>query len=291
VKIQGWKQDGRSKSSVAVSVAVHVLLFAALATITFHYPIAEFFSKPVPPEAVPVRYVALKPKPAAQPPSRSAAPVRAANPLPPLNQIPAGLPSPATATTTAPVTTGSAIGTGGSTAPTSAVDQGIGFGLRPGVPDGRLATNPLQVPRAPETEGQKNERILSSIYNEYLDSARAQMAHKGRDPGDWSWGGKDGDRWGWDKDGIHIMGVSIPNAVLAALQLNMGPSGRNMNAITDARTESFIRSDIAAHSGLMTEDEFRSAVKRIRDRVDKERSERMAKQKEKKKEPPCCTQE
>jgi hypothetical protein len=289
VKIQGWKQEGRTKSSVAVSFAIHVALFAALATITFHYPIADFFSRPVPPEAVPVKYVKLAPKRADQPVTRSGGQIKPANPLPPLTETPVGLPAPAAMTNNAPASSGNALGAGGSNAPTNAVDQGIGFGLRPGVPDGRLATNPLQLPHAPETQGQMAERALSAIYGEYLDSARAQLAHRGRDPGDWSFGGKDGDRWGWDKDGIHIMGVSIPNAVLAALQLNMGPTGRNMNALTEARTDAFIRSDIAMHSGLMTEDEFRSAVKRIRDRVDRERQEKMAKQKEKKA-PPCCSQ-
>jgi hypothetical protein len=39
----------------------------------------------------------------------------------------------------------------------------------------------------------------------------------------------------------------------------------------------------------MSEDEFKSAVKRVRERVDRERRERMEKAKEKeKKAPPCC---
>jgi hypothetical protein len=287
VKIQGWKQEGRAKSSVAVSVAVHVFLLAGLATITFHYPIADFFSKPEPTQAVPVRYIKLAPKPAAQTPSRSAAPVAPSNPLPRVTQVPAGLPLPSAMTNNAPAPSGAALGAGGSNSPTNAVDQGIGYGLRPGIPDGRLATNPLQLPRAPETEGQKAERALAAIYGQYLDSARAEMSRKGRDPGDWSWGGKDGDRWGWDKDGIHIGGVSIPNAVLAALPLSVGPTGRNMNALTEARTESFIRSDIAMHANLMTEDEFKSAVRRIRERVDKERNE---KKKKEPNNPPCCSQ-
>ena len=38
-----WSREKRSKSSIAISVAIHVVVVAALATITFHYPIGEIF--------------------------------------------------------------------------------------------------------------------------------------------------------------------------------------------------------------------------------------------------------
>ena len=68
----------------------------------------------------------------------------------------------------------------------------------------------------------------------YVDSVRASQAHRGRDPGDWSWGGTNGDRWGWDQGGIHIGGITIPNAVLAALQIL---SARNPRIYAHLRTE------------------------------------------------------
>jgi hypothetical protein len=78
--------------------------------------------------------------------------------------------------------------------------------------------------------------------------------------------------------------------VLAALPIQQGPGGRNMNAITEMRTEEYVRNDIKYHAGMMTEDEFKSAVRRVRDRVDRERRERMAKEKDRAgKTPPCCT--
>lgn len=277
----------KSKSSIAVSVAIHLVAAASLMTITFHYPIEELFRRPEPMKAIPVRYVRVAPRGQAPAVTPSATPTarRAAPPVivPKAGNIPVGIPAPVAPTAPTEV----AIGAGG-TGAASGRDPGIGFGLRPGVPDGRLATNPMSIARAPETDGQRAERALSAIYGQYLDSARAALANPQRAPGDWSWGGKDGDKWGWDAKGIHVAGVTIPNVVLAALPLDMGPGGRNMNAITDARTESFIRGDIKSHAGLMTEDEFRAAVRRVRERVDRERRERMEKEKERRKAPPCC---
>ena len=41
-----WERNKSTKSSVAASVAIHIVLFAALATVTFHYPLAAIFDKP-----------------------------------------------------------------------------------------------------------------------------------------------------------------------------------------------------------------------------------------------------
>jgi hypothetical protein len=281
---------GRSKSSVAISVAVHVLAGAALMSITFHYPIEELFTRPDRPTAIPVRYIPLTPRATASPAAGApATPTRRATPIsvvPDAGSIPVGSPAPVAPTAPA----AAAIGAGGTGAP-SGRDPGIGFGIRPGIPDGRLA-NPMSIAAAPETEGQKAERALSAIYGQYLDSARAAMANRGREAGDWSWGGKDGEKWGWDKNGIHVGGITIPNVVLAALPLNIGPTGHNMNGLLEARADAYMRSDIQSHAGLMSEDEFRAAVKRVRERVDRERRERMEKANAKKtKEPPCCSNE
>src|SRR5207244_9310333 len=134
------------------------------------------------------------------------------------------------------------------------------------IPDSRIALNPMDAGHLPRTDAQKADSALSAIYDMYVDSVKAALAHRGRDPGDWSWGGKDGDKWGWDQRGIHIGGITIPNAVLAALPLNIGLQGRNMNALTEGRADAYMRSDIQMHANIMSEDDFRSAVKRIRDR-------------------------
>jgi hypothetical protein len=273
----------KSKSSIAVSLAIHVVAFAGLLSITFHYPLADVFGKRDPVIAIPVRYIPLKPR-AQEPAGVPRAPRARATPpisLPRASSIPVGVPTPPARV--APAET--AIGAGGSTA-ASGRDPGLGIGIRPGIPDGRLATNPGSVPRAPETEGQRAERALASIYQEYLDSARADMnrAAAQRKPGDWSWGGKDGDKWGWDQNGIHVGGITIPNIVLAALPIPVTGNTEPVNA----RAREFIRNDLKMSAGLMTEDEFRAAVRRVRERVDRERRERMEKTKDKAKNPPCC---
>ena len=278
-----WGRERKSKSSIAISIAIHVVVFAVLATITFTYPPSLFVTKPDPVEAVAVRYVPLKPRSEQSAPRRAAARPTAPAPLPAVTSIPATVPAPSAPLS--PATT--AIGAGGSTA-VAAGDPGIGFGIRPGIPDGRLATNPSSIPRVPETDGQQAERALAAIYGQYLDSARAQMSRDSatRKPGDWSWGGKDGAKWGWDDKGIHVGGITIPNIVLAALPMNVGPS---MSPV-DVRARDFVRSDIQSHAGLMTQDEFKAAVRRVRDRVDRERRERMEKAKEREKKlPPCCS--
>lgn len=276
IKARLLDRQGKSKSSIAISVAIHVVVIAALATITFHYPLASIFTKSDRLQAVPVRYVALTPRASASGSKNSPARATPPAPMPRVTSIPVGVP--AAPAPVSPAT--SAIGAGGITG-AAGRDPVIGAGIRPGIPDGRLATNPLSVPRAPQTEGQKAEHALAAIYQEYLDSARVAAANPQRKPGDWSWGGKDGDKWGWDENGIHVGGVTIPNIVLAALPLNMGPSSSPI----ETRSRDFMRSDIQMHAGLMSEDEFKAAVKRVRERVDRERRERMEKA-AKKKDPP-----
>ena len=284
MKAQLERPTARTKSSIAVSVAVHIVVFIGLAAITFHYPIDEIFRRPPPTKVEKITYFRVAPRSQQVAGGATRASTRgtiAPAPLPAVRSIPVGIPAPVMPT----AATGVRVGAGGN-GPSRAV--GIADGLQPGIPDSRLTTNPMQIARMPETEGQKAERALAAIYAEYLDSARAAMAApKGREAGDWSWGGKDGDKWGWDKAGIRVAGVTIPNVVLAALPLNISPQGRNMNALIDGRNDAYMRSDIKSHAGMMSEDEFRTAIRRTRERVDRERQERMAKAKPKV--APCCS--
>lgn len=274
-----------SKSSIAISIAIHGVVIAGLAAITFHYPIEQLFRRPDPVRVETIRYVRVAPVPAkvAGRPSRGPASRSEGKPTELLvpSSIPVGIPAPASVVpTVAAGIPGGVVDTGRSV--------GIAAGLRPGIPDPRLATNPMAVGRLPLTEAQKAEHALTAIYSEYVDSVRAQQARAsaGRAPGDWSFGGKDGEKWGWDQKGIRIAGITIPNIVLAALPLGVGPQGRNMNALIDGRNDAYMRADISSHAGLMTEDEFKTAIKRIRDRIDRERQEKMAKARPKT--PPCC---
>jgi hypothetical protein len=274
VKIRLIGPEQKSKTSVAISIAAHVALLSGLAAITFHYKLDV-----APPRVAivehPVHYVRLTPAAASggggAPSKRSQSPTRMTVIAP--TSIPVGVPQPvAPKSPVAPI--GVAVGARNDPGRASPVT-----GVEPGVPDSRIVMNPTGAGHLLKTDAQKADSALSAIYDMYLDSVRAAQANPGRAPGDWSWGGKNGDKWGWDNNGIHIGGITIPNAVLAALPLNMGPSGRNMNALTEGRADAYMRSDIQFHANQMSEDDFRSAVKSIRERVDRERQERLARQK------------
>jgi hypothetical protein len=255
---------------------MHVVLVLGLAAITFHVELVQFVrGKPIPEQTL--HYVRLAPvPPAISPPARrggnlgaaASARIASAARLTAPSMTPVGIPKPAAPTVAPGVMDGTRRDR----------DSSVAVGVQPGIPDSRLAINPIEPGHLPRTDAQKADSALSAIYGMYVDSVKASLAHHGRDPGDWSWGGKDGDKWGWDPNGIHLGGITIPNAVLAALPLNMGPTGHNMNALTEGRADAYMRQDIAMHANLMSEDDFRSAVKRIRDRVDRERQEKMAKQ-------------
>lgn len=272
--------EAKSKTSIAIALAAHVVLFLGLAAITFHVPLTELFHRGAPIPEQTLHYVRVAPEPKPVPSGATArpgttAPVSvSARPVLTPRSIPAGIPKPAAPT----VVPGVVLGNN----PTRR-DSSMAVGVQPGIPDSRLAINPMDAGHLPMTDAQQAEAALSTIYDQYVDSVKASIANRGRAPGDWTWGGKDGDKWGWDQGGIHLGGITIPNAVLAALPLNIGPTGRNMNALTDGRTDAYMRSDIAAHANMMSEDDFRAAVNKIRERIDRERQERMAKQR---KDPP-----
>lgn len=280
MKVRLTETERKSRTSVAVSIAAHVALFAGLAAITFHYPL-YFASRPAPMTETTIRYVRVTPAARAgggggsrSTSPRSAVPRTVVAPT----SIPETVPVQAVPTTPVPAT-GVSVGAKASTARASSVAAGV----QPGIPDSRLALNPMDAGHLFKTDAQKADSALSAIYDMYLDSVRVAQKNPGRAPGDWSWGGKDGDKWGWDQKGIHIGGITIPNAVLAALPLNIGPSGSNMNALTEGRADAFMRSDIQFHANAMSEDDFRSTVNRIRARKDRERQEKLAKQR---KDPP-----
>lgn len=273
--------EPKSKTSIAIALAAHVVLVFGLATITFHVPLVELFRRPTPTPEQTLRFVRVAPEPKPVAPGPTTRPASTAPAMASARAVlaprstPVGIPKPAAPSAASGVVIGANNPTGR--------DSSLAVGVQPGIPDSRLAINPLDAGHLPMTDAQKAEAALSAIYDMYVDSVKASLANRGRAPGDWSWGGKDGDKWGWDQGGIHLGGITIPNAVLAALPLNIGPSGRNMNAITDGRMDAYMRTDIQMHANIMSEDDFRAAVKRIRDRVDRERQEKMAK---KRKDPP-----
>ena len=95
----------------------------------------------------------------------------------------------------------------------------------------------------------------------------AIAAAQGREPGDWTFE-KGGKKWGMDKRNIYIGDHSIPTAILALLPLN---SGSNPVKNREERNLNLQRQEINEQAQrAMNEAEFREAVKKIRERKERE---------------------
>lgn len=260
------EQRGSSKQSLLISVAIHVLGIAALATITFRYPIGKLLgvphTEPVKPEKI--QFLVL-PKgtpgavgnganPEAPPPKGAPAPLRAPD------RIPVGIPPVPPSSSTGGAISGKEGGTGGA-------PVGIATGIEPRMPDSRIALQPGTFTPVPMTRAQAIDTLVKAIFQAYGDSIAIAEKEKGRDPTDWTVK-KGNQTWGIDPKFIHLGKFSIPTAVLAVLPLK---AGNGMSPV-DIRSQQWIRQDIMQHAqDAITEDEFRAAVKRIRERKDKER--------------------
>jgi hypothetical protein len=259
------KRQG-SRGSIAISLAVHVVVVALIASITFSYQFASS-DKQNRPVAERVQYVAVRPKAAEvgngsqekrQPPKKALAPARL---LPPTT-IPTALPPIPPPNVSVGAISGTGKGSGGA-------PVGVATGIEPAMPDPRIELRPNSL-RLPLTQGEKNDSAVRAIYVAYREAELAAEASKGRSPRDWTFE-RAGQKYGVDSQYIYLGKFKLPSAILAALPLNYG--GVDGSRIIQARNASWIQQDIYAHSQGLSEDDFRAAVKRIRERVDRERKE------------------
>ena len=254
--------------SLLLSVAIHVFIIFALAAITFRYPLGQLIGLPKDRDQTPERlqYMVL-PRgevgngagtTSANPAKGKPAPLKA----PPV--VPTTIePVPAKDTTSGAIT-GKPGGSGGAPA-------GIATGVEPRTPDPRIQLNPAPFQPTPRTPAEKVDSAVMAAFGVYYDSAKYVADHPGRQPGDWTKTTAGGQKWGWDPTGIRLGKFTIPNAILAALPLNVG-SGQSP---VEARSRAFMYNDIQLHAQQsISEDEFRDAVRRIRERKEKERREK-----------------
>jgi len=256
-------------SSLLLSIVIHVFIIIALATITFHYPLGQLIGLPKDRDHTQerIQYIAL---PRGEPlgnGSRTTA-------TPPAKGAPAPLVAPTVVPTTIPTTpnpnttSGAVSGKPGGTGDAPA---GIATGVEPATPDPRIPLAAAPYVPAPRTSAELADSAVKAAFGVYLDSALYAAQHPGRQPGDWTKTTADGQKWGWDPGGIRLGKFTIPNAVLAALPLKVG-SGMSP---VEARNQAWMHSDIMLHTQqAISEDEFRSAVRRIRERKEKERREK-----------------
>jgi len=130
------------------------------------------------------------------------------------------------------------------------------------------------------SSAERLDSSLSARIAAHNDSIMAMSG--GRHPGDWTFE-KGGKRYGADQQWIYFGKFKIPTALLALLPLNGvgNPTVASRNSQLD-----YMHNDIQYEAQRsLNEDEFRDAVKRIRERKEREHEAKVEEQKKKKKPP------
>ena len=267
---RGWYHlRGRSRGSLAVSIGIHLAATIALVNIVFRYPIGRFIEDR-PTQAAPerLRYVRVSPRPSSgggpiggHPTPGPVATRRLRAPT----GVPVGIPdpAPASAATAGVEDRAGAAGPPGDVTPATGVQPAY---------DPRLWPQPGPFTPLPKTMAERTDSAVKAAFGIFVDSMQTAEANKGRPPGDWTFKDKNGGKWGWDPSGIRLGKVTIPQAVLALLPLNTQQNPLFNDPVT-RREAAFRGGDIAFHANrAVSDDEFRRAVKRIRERKDRERA-------------------
>jgi hypothetical protein len=260
--------ERRSTGSLLASIAIHIAIVVALVNVVFRYPLGQLMGITQPEvNQERIQYVKLAP----QPTENSAGGYTTA---PPKAAAPAALQTPTFVPPTIPIAHPSdssrAHAAGGDGEGLGASGSGLATGLVPRLPDPRITLQPGQMVRAPRTTAEDVDSIVGLAIGIVRDSIA--IASGQRQPGDWTIKGKDGQKWGWDKEGIQLGKFTIPQALLAMLPLNVSSP---MSPI-EARSAAFIRRDVQENAQrAISEDEFKTAVKRIRERKEREKRQKV----------------
>jgi hypothetical protein len=252
------------KGSIAISLAAHVVFIALIASITFRYPLSAFFSEKVIPRER-IQYVQVRPKPVqsagAGVPGK-AKPKKAERPVPQIvapTSVPTELPPVAPPTSIGGADSGTGTGRGGNAV-------GIAAGLNPTLPDPRISLRPNTL-HVPMSMAERNDSAVKAIIGAYREAEIAAAESRGRSPRDWTIE-RNGQKYGLDSQYIYLGKFKLPSAILAALPLNRG--GVDGQRIRDNREADFIRDDIYSHAQGMSQEDFNAAIKRIKERRDRE---------------------
>jgi hypothetical protein len=274
-------RERRSSTSTLVSVGAHIVLIIALAQ-AFDVPRAVrsyFFPRREPPRVEKITYVTqstglpaptprARPRPTAPAQAPATEPERA--PIIAPREVPTGVREAPTTPTTPPIT--------GPTSGPLVTGRGAARGVQPSYNDPRVWERPTEIVEAPKTSEQRMDSAVAATAKAYRDSVVANTYTPNKfERGDWTVE-KGGRKYGIDKQFIRLGPVSIPTALLALLPMN-GMQG-NPTAIERDRALNLMRSDIQYHAQrAMNEEEFRAAVKAIRERKEKERKAQLEKKK------------
>ncbi|MEN9509736.1 MAG: hypothetical protein RLZZ621_2299 [Gemmatimonadota bacterium] len=280
-----------SSRAFLVAVVLHVVVGAAfLQWMTLGRGIPSWLRLGGEPEAIPERitYVTPVPRPTT-PPSTLPQERQTMRPRPDMVAAdPASPAAPLVMPRGTPRDTGSGAPRG---------DNGIGAldpnvrGVKPGYTDERVwrgtpgpgaygVADGTGAPRGDRAD--KIDSIMAGVLTaarDSLDSIARAQGRTGRQPGDWTKTDANGNRWGWDQQGIRLGKVTIPNALLALLPLNAATAANmsgNMSRMDADRRLAASRADIQRMSERgIGEAEFRRVVKEMDARRDAERRERL----------------
>lgn len=145
-------------------------------------------------------------------------------------------------------------------------------GIRPSFTDQRLWVAPSAIiiaPIVPLTRSDTLRLMIQARAIAMMDSMSRLPSDAGRQ-GDWTMG-RNGKRYGIDQGFIRLGSFSIPTAVLAMLPMNVQA---NPIAMERARRLNSMREEIQSQAARsIRDDEFRKAVRALRERKEKERRE------------------
>jgi hypothetical protein len=252
-----------------VSIVVHIVVAYAIMNAAFHYDFSrDRVPRPPSPPQEHITYVTASPPAGALTGIDSARTTAKARV--PTRAIVAPMRVP---TSIAPTPAPPDAGTPGGVLGGQGRGGGVGAttGIVPAEPDPRLANDPHAFYPEPKTHAERvDSAVRASIYA-YNDSVARALALAGKKPGDWTFE-KNGQKWGIDGNKIYLGKFAIPSAVLAALPIHI--QGNPGESIAD-RLSTTRRADLLTHAAsAFHDDEFKSAVKRIRERKDRERKEK-----------------
>ncbi|MFL5576200.1 MAG: hypothetical protein ACJ79S_09575 [Gemmatimonadaceae bacterium] len=256
----------QASTSLAISVALHLVLGAVLVRVlTLPLPLHDLFEfdKGSSPPVERISFIALPKAGPVTTAGRSGGDGRPKSAQPPAPlRAPSAVPEAVPAAPAAPATTGGSgevIGRGGA-------EEGI----RPSFGDPRVWVPPADVVSAPKSPTERLDSSLTARLRAHRDSL-AVVAHvpSKAERGDWTVE-RDGKKYGIDQKFIHLGKFSLPTAALALLPLNT-----QANPIAARREQALdrMRADIQFQAQrAMNEEEFRDAVKAIRERKERERA-------------------
>jgi hypothetical protein len=268
----------RSRTPFALSLAIHAVAAMALGAITFRVPLSAFLRPRVEPPVV-TRVVFVR----VAPPSPRAIPKPTVTP--PVSSMPPASTADADAIVGPPSRISATVAAG----PVGVTRLPKSLRAPDDLPrfDPRLSFGPA--PALPKSVARQLDSTVTAAYTKYRDSVGALAANPARASADSAWTTacpkwllgvrhcaaalihtrSDGRRIGWDEDGLHFGKFSIPIG-FGATSVSLGG---NVNGLTNARMNAWTKRDLSEHAQVMTGDDVREAVARIRQRLAEERKD------------------